>query len=69
MIHRYEGVCVAFVRGTVEAGTREEARDKLVDCDYGIVDDIILHDIILLNELDAIREEDCEGKTTCEDGE
>lgn len=58
MIHRYEGVCVAKVKGFIEAEDQDEAREKLACRDYGEVTDIYLQSLNLMDELDSVEEED-----------
>lgn len=58
MIHRYEGVCVAKVKGFIEAEDAEEARAKLELRDFGEVTDIYLQALNLMDDLDPVEEED-----------
>lgn len=53
MIHVYEGVTVAKVKGFIEAEDAEEARAKLAARDYGEVTEICLQSLSLMDELDA----------------
>lgn len=62
MIHRYEGVCVAKVKGFIEADDQEEARERLAARDYGEVTDIYLQSLNLMDDLDAVEEGENEEK-------
>lgn len=57
MIHRYEGVCVAKVRGYIEAEDQEEARIKLNNREYGEVIEIALQALNLMDDLDVTEED------------
>lgn len=59
MVHRYEGVAVAKVRGIIQADSQEEAREMLACREYGFITDIALQGLTLMDDLDP-REEDCE---------
>lgn len=56
MIHRYEGVAVAKVKGYIEADSKEEAKDLLMGREYGEVTDIYLQSLNLLDDLDPVEE-------------
>lgn len=51
-------MCVALVRGLVSADTQEEAREKLANREYGEVTDIVLQSLNLMDDLDAVEEDD-----------
>lgn len=56
MLHIYEGVAVAKVRGLIEAESQEEARELLAMREYGEITDIALQSLNLMDDLEPRSE-------------